>query len=98
MFRARLLPVTFAVASSLLAGCAGMIAGSEFWFERKKPDVEPLAASDLDCKGKPIEFTPVTMGDYREVEARGCGKKAQYQLVKVGFAEDWKRSSDVTPM
>jgi hypothetical protein len=75
-----------------------MIVGSAGWFDRQKADVEPLAAADLQCAGQPIEYAPVAMGDYREVEAHGCGKKARYHLVKVGFVQNWSKSSDVSPL
>lgn len=87
-----------AAVSSLVAGCAGMIAGTPAWFERKRPDVEPIASADLSCTGTPIEFSAVAMNDYREVEAHGCGKKVRYKLVKVSLIEKWVKSSDVTPM
>jgi hypothetical protein len=72
--------------------CAGMIAGSKGWFDGQKSDVEPKAKSDLGCSDKPLEFSPVTMDDYREVEARGCGKKARYKFVKVGPVGNWVKS------
>jgi hypothetical protein len=87
-----------AVSLSFAAGCAGMIVGSPAWFERQKPDVQPMAAADLQCSDKPIEYAAVSSNDYREVEARGCGKKARYQLIKVGPIQKWSKSSDVTPM
>jgi hypothetical protein len=90
--------VALAASSSLLAGCAGMIVGSPAWFDRQKPDVQELAAVDLQCGDKPIEYAPVSSGDYREVEARGCGKKAHYQLIKVGPIQKWSKSSDVSAM
>jgi len=79
------------------AGCAGMIVGSPGWFDRQKPDVQSLAAADLGCADA-IEYAPVAMNDYREVEARGCGKKAHYELIKVGPMKKWSKSSDVTAM
>jgi hypothetical protein len=81
----------------LTTGCAGMIVGSAGWFDRQRSDVQPLAANDLACTD-PIEYAPVAMGDYREVEARGCGKKTHYQLIKVGPMKHWSKSSDVTAM
>lgn len=84
--------------SSLVAGCAGMVAGTPAWFERKRPDVEPVASADLSCTGAPIEFAAVAMNDYREVEAHGCGKKVRYKLVKVSLVEKWVKSSDVSPI
>lgn len=87
-----------AACAQFTVGCAGMIVGSAGWFDRQKPDVQPMAAADLQCADKPIEYAPVAMGDYREVEARGCGKKAHYQLIKVGPVGHWSKSSDVTPM
>ena len=75
-----------------------MIAGTPAWFDRKKPDVEPVASADLACVGAPIEFSAVAMNDYREVEARGCGKKVRYKLVKVSLIEKWVKSSDVSAM
>jgi hypothetical protein len=77
-------------------GCAGMIAGSPGWFENKRADVEPTASTDLACTGKPIEFAAVTMDDYREVEARGCGKKVRYKFTKISFVEKWVKSSEVS--
>ena len=88
----------FALSSLMSTGCAGMIAGSQGWFEGKKSDIEPTASADLACTGKPIEFKPVTMDDYREVEARGCGKKVTYKFTKVSFVEKWVKSSDVSPI
>jgi hypothetical protein len=79
-------------------GCAGMIVGSASWFDRQKPDVQSLATNDLACTDKPIEYAPVSMGDYREVEARGCGKKAHYEMIKIGPVKKWSKSSDVSPM
>ncbi len=79
-------------------GCAGMIVGSAGWFDRQKPDVQPMAANDLACPDQPISYTPVAMNDYREVEARGCGKKAHYELIKIGPVKKWSKSSDVSPM
>jgi hypothetical protein len=79
------------------AGCAGMIVGSAGWFDRQRPDVQALASTDLACTDA-IDYAPVAMGDYREVEARGCGKKAHYQLIKVGPIKHWSKSSDVSAM
>jgi hypothetical protein len=94
-----MLSVLFVLASSsLFAGCAGMIAGSHDWFERKRPDVEPKAAADLGCTGQPLEFVAVSHDDYREVEAHGCAKKARYRMVKVGPVENWEKSSDVSAL
>ncbi len=87
-----------ALALAQTVGCAGMVVGSASWFERKKPDVELLAAADLGCSAQPIAFTAPTMNDYREVEARGCGKKVRYKLVKVSVVETWVKASDVTPI
>lgn len=81
-----------------LTGCAGMIAGSHDWFERKRPDVEPLAATDLGCAGQPIEFVAADKSDYSEVEAHGCAKKVRYKLVKVSIVEKWVKSSEVTAL
>lgn len=75
-----------------------MIAGSHDWFERKRPDVEPMASTDLGCPGKPIEFVPASSDDYREVEAHGCAKKVRYKLVKISFVEKWVKSSEVSAM
>lgn len=86
------------LCSSFAAGCAGMIAGTPAWFDRKKPDVEPVASADLGCVGTPIEFSAVSHDDFREVEARGCGKKVRYKLVKVSLIEKWVKSSDVSAM
>ena len=44
-----------ALCSLVSIGCAGMIAGSQGWFEGKKADIEPTASADLACNGKPIE-------------------------------------------
>ena len=85
-----------ALCSLVSIGCAGMIAGSQGWFEGKKADIEPTASADLACSGKPIEFKPITMDDYREVEARGCGKKVTYKFTKISFVEKWVKASDVT--
>lgn len=99
MARSSLLSVlVFALASYALAGCASMMVGSHDWFEKKRPDVEPIAAADLGCAGKPIEFVAPTMDDYREVEAHGCAKKVRYKLVKVSFVEKWVKSSEVSAM
>ncbi len=87
---------TVVACASFGVGCAGMVVGSSAWFDKKRPDVEPVAASDLPCTGTPIEFKPVTMNDYREVEARGCGKKVRYKLVKIGFVEKWVKAGEVT--
>jgi hypothetical protein len=76
------------VASFFCLSCAGLIAGSQGWFDGQRSDVEPKAKADLGCSEK-IEFTPVTMGDYRDVEAAGCGKKARYKFVKVGPVGNW---------
>ncbi len=95
--RSVLVLVVGAACMQFAVGCAGMIVGSAGWFDRQKPDVAPMAAGDLACTG-PIDYTPVAMNDYREVEARGCGKKARYELVKVGPVGHWKKSSDVTAM
>ena len=78
------------ITSLSTAGC-GAIVGSRGWFDGQKPDVEPKAASDLGCKS--LEFEPVMMDDYREVEASGCGKKARYKFVKVGpVGGNWVKS------
>lgn len=90
--------VVVAAATYALAGCAGMIAGTHDWFERKRPDVEPLASTDLACTGQPIEFAAVSHDDYREVEARGCAKKVRYKLVKVSIVEKWVKSSEVSAL
>ncbi|WP_394825783.1 hypothetical protein [Pendulispora albinea] len=87
-----------AMASTFAMGCASMIVGSSAWFDKQRPDVEPVASSDLACTVKPLEFVAVSHGDFREVEARGCGKKVQYKLVKVSFVEKWVKSSDVKPI
>lgn len=78
------------------AGMAGMVAGSPAWFENQRADVEPLAATDLDCKAKPIAFKPVSSDDYREVEATGCDKKVSYKLVKVAMISKWVKAGDVS--
>lgn len=78
------------------AGMAGMVAGSPAWFENQRADVEPLAATDLDCKAKPITFKPVSSDDYREVEATGCDKKVSYKLVKVAMISKWVKAGDVS--
>jgi len=96
--RTSLMLVVSLVGAQALAGCAGMIVGSASWFDRQKPDVQPMAATDLQCADKPIDYSPVAMGDYREVEAHGCAKKVRYELVKVGPIQHWSKSSDVTPM
>jgi hypothetical protein len=79
------------------AGCAGMIVGSSGWFDRQKLDVQDLAAADLACTDA-IQYAPVSMNDYREVEACGCGKKAHYALIKIGPIHKWSKSSDVTTL
>jgi hypothetical protein len=96
--RTSLMLVVSLLFAQSVAGCAGMIVGSAGWFDRQKPDVQPMAAGDLQCADKPIEYAPVALGDYREVEARGCEKKARYHLVKIGPVGHWSKSSDVTPM
>jgi hypothetical protein len=96
MYRSLFRLVTVVAVASSLVGCAGMIVGSKSWFDKQRPDVEPMASTDLACKGQPIEFSAPKMDDYREVEARGCGKKAQYTYVKVGPAGSWKRSGNVS--
>lgn len=78
------------------AGMAGMVAGSPAWFENQRADVEPLAATDLDCKAKPITFKPVSSDDYREVEATGCDKKVSYKLVKVAMVSKWVKAGEVS--
>ena len=88
--------VVIGACSYLSLGCAGMIAGSHGWFDGKRADVEPTASSDLGCSGKPIEFKPVAMDDFREVEARGCGKKVRYKYTKISFVEKWVKSSEVS--
>lgn len=98
MFRSSWLPLVFALSAGAISGCAGMIAGTHDWFERKKPDVQPLASSDLNCTGQPIEFVAASHDDYREVEARGCSKKVRYKLVKVSIVEKWVKSSEVSPI
>ncbi len=92
-----LLTLILVATCAWTAGCAGMIVGSPGWFDRQKPDVQSLAAADLACTDT-IAYAPVAMNDYREVEARGCGKKARYELIKVGPVKHWAKSSDVTPM
>lgn len=90
--------LAFFVTANLALGCAGMIVGSHDWFERKRSDVEPKAAADLGCTGKPVDFAPVSHDDYREVEARACGKKARYRMIKVGPVESWEKASDVSSL
>jgi hypothetical protein len=85
--------VSFAVVAS---GCASMIAGSSAWFENQRPDVEPLAAADLSCSGKPLAFKPVSSDDYREIEASGCEKKVRYKLVKVAMISKWVKAGEVS--
>jgi hypothetical protein len=75
-----------------------MIVGSQAWFDNQRGDVEPVAKTDLACTDKPLEFAAVTMDDYREVEARGCGKKVKYKHLKVGMVQKWVKSSDVAPL
>ena len=75
-----------------------MIVGSRSWFDNQRTDVEPMAKTDLACADKPLEFAAVTMDDYREVEARGCGKKVTYKHVKVGMVQKWVKSSEPTPL
>ena len=82
--------VTFIIPCFSMA--CGMIVGSRGWFDGQKSDVEPKAASDLSCSAKKVEYKPVTMDDYREVEASGCGKKARYKFVKVGPVGNWVKS------
>lgn len=89
--------LVFAVSASTV-GCAGMIAGSSSWFDRQREDVEPKATADLSCGGQSITYAPVKMDDYREVEARGCGKKVKYDYVKVGPVGKWSKAGDVTQM
>jgi len=72
-----------------------MIAGSSAWFENQRADVEPLAAADLACQGKPLAFKAVAMDDYREVEATGCEKKVRYKLVKVAMISKWVKAGEV---
>jgi hypothetical protein len=96
--RTSLVFIVSLVCAQSVAGCAGMMVGSASWFDRQRPDVQPLAAGDLQCADKPIDYSPVAMGDYREVEAHGCGKKARYELVKIGPVKHWSKSSDVTSM
>ncbi len=81
---------------ALGSGCASMIAGSSAWFENQRSDVEPLAAADLSCAGKPLAFKPVSSDDYREVEASGCDKKVRYKLVKVAMISKWVKDGDVS--
>jgi hypothetical protein len=98
MFRA-LAVLSGIVMLSLGVGCAslsGMMAGSPAWFENQRADVAPLAATDLDCKAKPITFKPVSSDDYREVEATGCDKKVSYKLVKVAMISKWVKAGDVS--
>jgi hypothetical protein len=80
------------VVPCFVVACAGMIAGSSGWFDGQRSDVEPKAASDLGCKK--LQFSPVAMDDYREVEASGCGKKARYKYVKVGPVGNWVKSDE----
>jgi hypothetical protein len=89
---------SLAAGAVLVTGCGSMIAGSGAWFENQKPDVEPLAKADLACNDKPIQFAAVSGDDYREVEARGCGKKVTYKLVKIAFVEKWQKAGDVTAL
>jgi hypothetical protein len=84
--------------AQLTVGCAGMVVGSAAWFDRQKSDVHVLAANDLSCSDAPIDYTPVAMGDYREVEAHGCAKKVRYQMIKIGPMKHWSKSSDVSAM
>ena len=80
-------------------GCgamAGMVVGSSGWFEKQKPDVESKAIADLSCTAPQISYAP-NGDDYREVEARGCGKKIKYVYVKVGPVGSWKGSA-ASPM
>jgi hypothetical protein len=49
-----------ALCSYGLAGCAGMIAGTHDWFEKKRPNVEPIASADLGCTGKWVKSSEVS--------------------------------------
>jgi hypothetical protein len=89
---------SLSVGAVLVTGCGSMIAGSSGWFENQKPDVEPLAKADLACSDKPIQFAAVSGDDYREVEARGCGKKVTYKLVKIAFVEKWQKAGEVSSL
>jgi len=91
-------PALGVACAYLAAGCAGMIAGSPAWFERQKPDVQELAAADLQCADKPIEYKPVSGDDYREVEAKGCGKKVSYKMIKIGPVSKWSKATDVSQL
>ena len=84
-----------------LGGCAalsGMVAGSPEWFKNgHEADLKARAATDLSCSDKPIEFVSTAGDDYREVEARGCGKKVGYTYFKVGPAGSWAKSEEPAP-
>lgn len=95
MTRSLALLITGITVSISSLGCAGMMAGSSAWFDRQRPDLETKASADLACTGKPIAFAAAKGDDYREVEARGCGKKVSYTYVKVGPVSSWK-GSDVS--
>lgn len=78
-------------------GCAALAAGvvgSQAWFQKNhEPELKTKAATDLACTDQPIEFKAVSLDDFREVDAVGCGKTARYTLIKVGPVENWKKSS-----
>lgn len=85
--------ILIAVITKGLIGCA-VVAGSPAWFETKRPDVEAMAQTALNCSEGPIEFVPAMMNDYRHVKASGCGSTAEYKWVKVGPVGKWAGPSE----
>jgi hypothetical protein len=69
-----------------------MVVGTRPWFERREPDLRTRATRDLPCDGGAVEFVSVSPSgsDFREVEARGCGRRLRYTYLKVGPVESWK--------
>lgn len=84
---------------SACASLRSIVVGTHEWFESKEPDLRRRAAIDLPCNEAPIEFVSVSPSgkDYREVEARGCGRGVGYKYLKIGGIESWPKAGDSTP-
>jgi hypothetical protein len=85
---------------SACASLKSIVVGTHEWFERKEPDLRRRAVVDLPCNEVSIEFVSVSPSrtDYREVEARGCGRGVRYKYLKIGPVESWPKASDSTPL
>ena len=81
--------VVTCIALLALSSSCSIIVGTHAWFERKEPVLSKAARGELRCPGEPVSFVSTAHDDWREVEARGCGRAVQYRYLRVGPVENW---------